>query len=132
YKGNQDPVADRFAAGNKHGKPVYPDSKATSRWHTVLKSEQKFLVDVLLLFARLFHQTPSLNERIIQLAVTWRDLYTVDNQFKNVDKRAVFCILFGQRNQLFRTRRTKQGLHRFFFDDFLKHMLRHFEVRELR
>ncbi len=86
----------------------------------------------MLLFACLFEQTLTLHKRVIQLAVTWGDLHTVDDQFKNVDERAVFRVLFGQRYELFRTMRYEQRIHRFFFDEFLEHMLRHLEVRELR
>src|SRR3954469_16453582 len=91
----QNHVADRFRPSKQHREPVYPDSKATSWRHTVFKSDQKFLVDVLFFFARLFDQTLTLHKRIIQLAVTWGNLHTVDDQFKNIDERTVFRVLFG-------------------------------------
>ena len=84
----QDHVADGFRAGEQHRKPVDPNPETAGRRHTVFKSEQKFLVDFLLLSAGLFEQTLTLLKRIVQLAVAWRDLGTVDDQFKNIDERS--------------------------------------------
>src|SRR5262249_36261719 len=95
----QDPVTDRFPAGQQHCEPFASDSETASRRHTVFKSEQKFLVDVLLLFASLVEQTLTLHQRIVQLAVTWRDLRAVNDQFKNVDQRGVFHVLFSERHE---------------------------------
>src|SRR5207248_9159295 len=118
-QGKQNHVADGFGAGKQHREPVDPDPETASRRHTVFQSEQEFLVDVLLLFACLFEQTLTLHKRVIQLAVTWRDLRAVNDQFKNVDERAVFQILFGQWYELFRTMRHKQRINSFIFDEFL-------------
>src|SRR4051794_39301220 len=91
----QNHVTNGFSAGEQHCEPVDTDTKTTCRRHTVLKRKQEFLVDVLLLFSRLFDQTLTLYNWIIQLTVTWGDLHTINHQFKNVHERAVFRILFG-------------------------------------
>src|SRR5215475_4335219 len=131
-QGKQNHIPDGFRSGEQHCEPVDAKPETASRWHTVFKSEQKFLVDVLLFFTSLFEQTLTLHNRVIQLAVTGRDLRAVNDQFKNVDQRVVFHILFCQRHELFRTMRDKQRINRFIFDEFLEYMLRHLEVSELR
>src|ERR1700747_2365543 len=83
-QGKQNHIADGFGAGKQHCDPVDADPEAAGRRHTMLKSEQKFLVDLLLLLAGLLEQTLTLNNRVVQLAVTRRDLCTVNDQFKNI------------------------------------------------
>src|SRR5262245_41057684 len=118
----QDHVTNRFRAGKQHCQPVDTEPESASWRHTMFESEQEFLVDVLLFLASLFDQALTLHDWVIQLAVTWRDLRAVNDQFENVHERFVFQILFGQRHEFFRTMRHKQRINCFFFDQFLEDM----------
>src|SRR6266851_8958463 len=82
----EDNVTDRFCAGEQHGEPINADAKAAGWRHAILEREQKFFVDFLRLFARLFEQTLTLQERIVQLAVARGDLRAVDDELKNIDE----------------------------------------------
>src|SRR5437588_5106998 len=61
----QDHVADGFRAGEEHGEPIHPETEAAGRRHAVLERQQKFLVDILLLFSRLLNQTLTLHNWIV-------------------------------------------------------------------
>ena len=61
----QNNVANRFRAGEQHGEPIDAEAKSAGWRHAVLEREQKFLIDLLRLFACLFEQTLTLQERIV-------------------------------------------------------------------
>src|SRR4030095_4708617 len=82
----KDYVSNRLCPGEQHGEPIDSNADAASGRHAMFKCEEKFLVDLLSLFAGLFKQPLALHERIVQLAVARRNLDPVNDQFEDIDE----------------------------------------------
>src|SRR5262245_10643453 len=75
----QDHVTNLLGSRQYHNEAVYTDPDPTGGRHPIFQRQQKILVGVLDLVARLVQEAMPLNRWIIQFRVARRDFLAVDN-----------------------------------------------------